>query len=443
MMSSDPRLAADAPRSLWEATAPPHPDLPALSESSRADVVVVGGGYLGLSTALRLAQQGAQVVLLEGETIGFGASGRNGGQVIPGLKHDPDEIEQLYGQGRGEQLVHFAGTAPDKVFDTIERYGIQCDAVRQGWIQGAHSVAALATVQRRAAQWIRRGARAELLDKATVDDLVGCAPDLYHGGWIDRRAGSVHPLNYALGLAGAARQLGAKLYEHSPVVQIRREDRQGSQGSQDGAWRVTTAAGASVLAEQVVVATNAYTDELWPKLRQSIIAVQSFQVATEPLSDAQRRAVLREGQVVSDARRLLHYYRLDGAGRLLIGGRGSLAMPTGTAAFAHIQRALAKTFPQLADVPVHYHWSGRIAMTRDALPHLHRPAPGITLALGCNGRGVALTTAIGQGIAEHLLDGGTTPLPFPASAIKPIPFHRFHRMGVSLLVQYYTVRDKF
>jgi glycine/D-amino acid oxidase-like deaminating enzyme len=279
-----------------------------------------------------------------------------------------------------------------------------------------------------------RGADVELLDARQVNDRVGCAPELYRGGWIDRRAGLVHPLNYALGLAGAALSLGARIFHLSPATGIERVA---------SSWRVTTATGAHVDADRVLIATNAYSDALWPKLRFSIIPAQSFQVATDPLPEALRQTILRDSPAVSDARRLLHYYRLDGHGRFVMGGRGTLSSPRDELAFAHIHRAMLKTFPRLASIPVRYRWSGRLAMTRDGLPHLHQPAPGVTLALGCNGRGVALTTAIGQRVARHFLHGTGAPLPFPASAIQRIPLHRFHRAYVSLLVQYYKIRDRF
>jgi glycine/D-amino acid oxidase-like deaminating enzyme len=427
-----PQMWNETSHSLWEATANPRPALTALENSTRADVVVVGSGYLGLSATLELASRGVDVVALDAVGPGRGASGRNGGQVIPGLKHDPDELVALLGPQQAEAAISFAGDAPDTVFELIARHGIQCSAVRHGWIQGAHTNAMLKTVERRAAQWAKRGADVQLLDADTVTSRIGCAPGLYRGGWIDRRAGLVQPLNYALGLASAAIAQGARLHHLSTVTRIRREASR---------WRVETSTGAHILAEQVVIATNAYSDELWPKLCNSIIPAQSYQIATDPLPAALRRAILADCPAVSDARRLLHYYRLDGEGRFVIGGRGPLSSPYSARAFAHVHRGLAQTFPQLADMPIRYRWSGRLAMTRDGMPHLHQPASGITIALGCNGRGVALTTAIGRRIARHLVEGATVPLPFPATVIREIPLHRFHKLYVSLVVQYYKIRD--
>lgn len=427
-----PQMWSETSHSLWEATANPRPELTALENSTRADVVVVGAGYLGLSAALELAAQGVDVVALDAVGPGRGASGRNGGQVIPGLKHDPDELMAMLEPEQAEAAIAFAGKAPDTVFELIARHSIQCNAVRHGWIQGAHTNAMLKTVERRAAQWARRGADVQLLDADTVTSSIGCAPGLYRGGWIDRRAGLVQPLNYALGLASAAIGQGARLHHLSTVTQVQRKASR---------WRVETAAGAHIDAEQVIIATNAYSDALWPKLSNSIIPAQSYQIATDPLPAALRRTILTNCPAVSDARRLLHYYRLDGEGRFVIGGRGPLSSPYSARAFAHVHRGLAQTFPQLVETPIRYRWSGRLAMTRDGMPHLHQPAPGVTIALGCNGRGVALTTAIGQRIAQHLVQGSAAPLPFPATAIREIPLHRFHKVYVSLVVQYYKIRD--
>jgi glycine/D-amino acid oxidase-like deaminating enzyme len=420
----------DTAQSLWEATAHARPPAIQAEGAMHADVVIIGAGYLGLNTALTLAETGANVIVLDAQGPGYGASGRNGGQVIPGLKYDPDALVSMYGARVADELIDFVGSAADRVFDTIRRHGIECDAAQNGWIQGAHNASALTLLRARAAQWHARGARVEVLDQDAVTDAVGCAPGVYLGGWRDTRAGVIQPLNYALGLADAAARRGVRIYSNTVARHIERRDAH---------WCVESTNGAVISAEQVVVATNAYTDDLWKTLRLSVIPAQSFQVATDPLSKAHLTQILKQRTAVSDARRLLHYYRLDAAGRFVMGGRGTLSPASGPDDFKHIQRAVAKTFPSLKDVPIVHRWAGRLAMTRDGLPHLHQPAPGITIALGCNGRGIALTTAIGQRIASHLATGQA--LPFQTQPIKPIPLHGLHRSYVTALVQYYKIRD--
>jgi glycine/D-amino acid oxidase-like deaminating enzyme len=240
--------------SLWAATAPPARATPPLESSARADVCVIGAGYAGLSTALALAERGIQTIVLEAREPGWGGSGRNGGQVIPGLKYDPDELEAMFGPERGPRLVDFAGRAADAVFDLIARHRMDVAHARSGWIQGAHSPATVALVKRRAGQWERRGAPVSFLDKAETDRHLGTTQ--YLASWIDRRGGAVQPLAYARGLVRAAVAAGAVIHGDTPATGLDRRD---------GKWTVTTRGGASVTADQVVICTNAYGGDLWPR----------------------------------------------------------------------------------------------------------------------------------------------------------------------------------
>lgn len=416
---------------LWVATAPPPPPTAPLAESTMADVCVIGGGYAGLSAALHLAERGVRTVLLEAGEIGFGASGRNGGQVIPGLKADPDEIEVRYGAAAGRALVAFVADAADRVFRLIAAHRMDVPHVRQGWIQSAHAPALLPVIARRAAQWQARGADVALLDRATLADHLGT--DRYCGGWLDRRGGALQPLAYARGLARAALAAGARLHTETRAVAIRREG---------GAFRVATAGGPEIRAAQVVVATGGYPGDLVPGLRQTAVYPNSFQIATEPLGDNLRRTVLPYGQVSSDTRTLLLYFRLDHEGRFLIGGRGRYREPRGPADWAHLERAVARLFPQLAGVPIAHRWCGRVSVTRDFLPHLHEPEPGLIALIGCMGRGVALQTALGAAIAEALATGDRAAIPLPIVPIRRLPLHALHELFVAALVAWYRLVER-
>ena len=428
-MNASP-LPLPLPPSLWAATARPAPSTPALDASRTADVAIVGAGFSGLSAALRLAASGASVVVLESGEPGWGASGRNGGQVIPGLKWDPEELVAMFGPEAGEQLVRVAGGSADTLFDLVETHGIDCEAKRCGWIQPTFADADNAMAARRVAQWQRRGAPVELLDRETACRLVGSP--IYRGGWIDRRAGSVQPLRYARGLARAALAAGVVVCGNSPVTGLARS------GSR---WNVTTAHGPVVSAGQVLVATNGYSDDLWPHLRQSVIAANSFQVATEPLPEALLRTVLPEGQVASDTRKLLLYYRANHDGRLIMGGRGTFREPTDPSEFGHLESVIGLVFPQLKGIRCAFRWSGRVALTRDHLPHVHRPAPGLTILLGYNGRGVGLATTLGTLVAAHLASPDDHPLPLPLTGIAPIPLHSLHRIYATAILQMYRLCD--
>jgi glycine/D-amino acid oxidase-like deaminating enzyme len=418
------------PPSLWAATAVPAVETPPLRDSASADVAIIGAGYTGLSTALHLAERGVRSVVLDAGEPGWGASGRNGGQVIPGLKYDPDQLVQRFGDARGNALVDVVGRAADSVFELIERYRIECDAMRRGWIQPAHSPRALDAVTRRARQWESRGAAVELLDASAVARRLGSSA--FAGGWVDLRAGSVQPLSYARGLARAA--LGQQVAVHGATRVI-------SLARTHGKWRVGTSGGATLTAERVVVATNGYTDGLWPGLARTVIAANSFIVATHPLDPAAGDAILRGGEVASDSRRLLLYFRRDAAGRLLMGGRGPFSEPRNPGDWAHLERALQLLYPQLRRVTYEYRWSGRIAITADALPHVHEPAPGLTIALGYNGRGIAMATTMGKHLAARLAGDSGVAFPFDVSPIRPIPLHGLQRFYITAGVAWYRLLD--
>src|SRR6202171_6581728 len=422
--------ALPLPPSLWVATARAAPATPPLDASRRADVAIIGAGYSGLAAALQLAEAGISVVVLETGEPGWGASGRNGGQVIPGLKFDPDELVAMFGPKAGEHLVDIAGGAADTVFDLIARHGIDCEARRCGWIQPAFAAADLGLIARRAEQWQRRGAPVAMLDRDTACRLIGSP--IYHGGWIDRRAGSLQPLSYCRGLAQAAQKAGALVCGGSRVSALTREG---------GRWKVTTAHGPTVSAERVLLATNGYTDALWPRLRRTVIAANSFQVATESLPDALRRTVLPEGHVASDTRKLLLYYRSDHDGRLIMGGRGPFREPAGPRDYRHLEMVIGLLFPQLKGARCAFYWAGRVALTRDHVPHIHQPAPGLTVFLGYNGRGVAMATTLGTLVAKNLIAPADNALPLPITRIRPIPLHSLHRVYATSILQMYRLSD--
>jgi glycine/D-amino acid oxidase-like deaminating enzyme len=316
------------------------------------------------------------------------------------------------------------------VFDLIARHGMDVPHSRAGWIQGAHTEAGLAEVAKRAAQWADLGAPTRVLDRAETEQLLGT--DRYLGGWLDGRGGAIQPLSYARGLARAAQKAGAIIHGASPVTAL---ERTGS------GWTVTTAQGERVTTGRVVLCTNGYTGGLWPNLARTVIAANSFQVATVPLTDNLRRSILPEGHVSSDTRKLLLYFRLDHTGRLLMGGRGPFREPRSPADWAHLERIVAKLFPQLDGIAFDHRWCGRVAITRDYLPHLHEPAPGLLIDIGCQGRGVGLQSAMGRAMATYIATGDAGSLPLPLTPIEPLPLHGLNRLYVSAIIAWYRLRD--
>ena len=342
---------------------------------------------------------------LEAREPGWGASGRNGGQVIPGIKYDPSEIVSKYGPEAGEALVSFVGSTANLVFGLIEKHGMDVPHRRAGWIQGAHTPAMVETVKRRAEQWSMRGVAARYLDADAAARLLGT--DRYLGGWLDPRGGGVQPLAYARGLARAAQKAGVAICGQSPVTGLRRDG---------GNWIVRTAQGATVTAPRVVIATNGYTGDLIPKLRQTVIRPNSFIVATEPLSDNLAGTILPEGQVTSDTRQLLLYFRKDHTNRLLMGGRGPFREPQGAADWAHLERVVGKMYPQAKDLRIEYRWCGRVALTRDFLPHLHEPEPGMLVDIGLHGPRRRPADGDGQGDGAVSFDWRQNEPAFPGRA---------------------------
>ncbi|MFA5521488.1 MAG: FAD-binding oxidoreductase [Castellaniella sp.] len=415
--------------SLWKADAINTPGHPPLTESRQTDVLIVGAGFTGLSTALHLAEQGVQSCVLEAHTAGWGASGRNGGQVNPSLRHDPDVVKKMLGT-RAEPLLHAIGQSADLVFRLIDQHAIACQPVRQGWIQASYAARQVSVLHKRARQWEALGYPVELLDAAAIRDQTGSRR--FHGGWRDLRAGGLQPLSYARGLAQAATAAGARVHEQTPVIAL---ERQGSH------WIAKTATGAQVSASRVVLATNAYSDSLWPGLAQTVLAANSFIVATAPMGDAVSY-ILPRGQTLSTAQRLMVYLRRNAEGRLILGGRGLFHDPEKADDFSHIVQALHHLYPELAPLTIEYRWAGRIAITHDALPHVHRPAPGLTIALGYNGRGVAAATAMGKHLATLLLTESDDDFPFPITAPGRIPLHGLQRLYLSAGIAWYGLLDR-
>jgi glycine/D-amino acid oxidase-like deaminating enzyme len=422
-------ISLPSPRSLWETTAPPAAAFPAVAGVVRAQVAVVGAGYTGLSAALHLAEAGHDVAVIDAHAPGWGASGRNGGQVIAGVKQDPEFLRPHFGDVVGPRVIGTVGSGPDLVFDLISRLGIACDAVRNGWLQLATSESTLRVSHEHVRQWRALGADVETLDAAETARLTGSSA--YVGAMLDRRGGTVQPLAYARGLAGAATRAGARIFADTPATGLAR-DRAG--------WRVRTAGG-MVTAERVILATNAYSGRLHDGLRRSVVAASSWQVATDPLPAEVRATILPEGQAGSDMRRLLRYFRLDADGRFVLGARGSFRDPQPPSSLRRLCATATVLFPQLRGVPFTYQWGGLVALTQDHLPHLHALAPGLLAGVGYNGRGVAMATVMGRELAGLAAGMDPSELGLPVVGVRPLALHAANRLGVHATTVWYRLLD--
>jgi glycine/D-amino acid oxidase-like deaminating enzyme len=376
---------------LWEMTAPPAPPTAPLKGEVRADVAVVGCGYTGLSAALSLAQAGAKVAALEAVEIGFGGAGRNVGLVNAGMWLQPRDIVKALGADYGERILSLLGGAPAEVWKTIEAYAIACEPEPRGTLHCAVGRAGLAEIEERAQQWGERGAPVRMLSAQETAARIGA--DVYAGSLLDLRAGTIQPLAYARGLAGAAIAAGAQVFTGSPV---RSAERTGK------AWTVATDGG-TVAADWILVATDAYGGAPWPQGRREQVRLPYFNFATSALGADLQRSILPGREGCWDTKTILSSFRFDRGGRLVFGSVGALR-GTGLAVHrAWATRALARMFPRIGRIEFEAQWYGMIGMTDNALPRFHRLAPNVVTICGYNGRGIGPGTVFGRVLADHIL----------------------------------------
>jgi glycine/D-amino acid oxidase-like deaminating enzyme len=420
--------------SLWSALTPSAPLGGPPGEDIKTDVAIVGGGFLGLSTALHLAEAGVEATVLEAEEVGFGASGRNTGFVVPSLKSalGPADLARFLGASHMDKYVRLIAGSGDEVFSLIRRFGIDCDAEQTGWFQPAHSAAMARVLEQRVRDWSGHGARVEMISAEETGRRTGVAG--YHGAVFVPSGGQVNPLAYVRGLARAASAAGARIHERSKVQRIERVPT---------GWLVA-AAGQVIHAGRVLLATNAMIGSLQPDIAVSMVPATVYQVATDVLAPEHRARILPERAPLADTRRHTLAVRWSPDGRLMSGGLvfpGPAALGRASRFFA---RRLSTFFPQLGNVEISYVWRGVISMTFDSLPRFVSLAPGLEAAFGCNGRGIALTTALGRRIAGRL--SGCEPesdFPLPVTEARPVPGRQLSRIGPMLYLPWSEALDWF
>jgi len=421
------------PDSLWAAVTPPGPGLPELTGSEKADVIVIGGGFTGLSTALHLREAGVDVAIVEAMEPGWGASGRNNGQVIPTLSRvDPEEIVARHGAA-GERFVALLRDSASTLFDTIRRYKLDAEQEQAGWVQPVHSPARIKIAERRVRQWGKLGAPVELLSREKARDMLGS--DAWYGGFWNRSGGHINPLALARELARTVVKEGGRIYARSPVASFeRRGDR----------WVVKTARG-EISGRALVVATNAYSGEfsraMVPEIAREMVPVLSWQMSTQPLSDNVRRTIIPDRQAMSDTHGELYFARYDARNRLITGGAVIGPGDKAGRLKARVAERLQRLWPQIGEVKFDHVWNGYVGMTTDFLPRIHRLGPDAYGWTGCNGRAVALTIPLGNELAKAVRGVPESELALPFSTPAPLPFHGILRRLAPLMLLIYRRRD--
>lgn len=419
--------------SLWQATSVARPEFGSASGDQTFDVVVIGGGYTGLTTAHYLAKAGLSPVVLEANRIGWGASGRNGGVVSGKFRPAFKDIAARHGLDTARKMHDLGLEVIEHVGQLIEELMIEgADYRPSGSLRCAYDAHTLEMLKTETA-WLRGtlgDTAVSMLSAEEVAEETGSQS--FTGGMLNTHGGIIHPLNFVLGLAAGLKAAGVAIYEAAPVTGFRREGQGVSVETPNG----------QIKARQVVIATNSYSD-LTPAtkaVRTSIIPFRSAMIATEPLTGTAGAGLLKTGRSYTETRRMMRWFRKAGD-RLLYGGRGAFGKTDTDSAFNALETAMVRQFPELASVNVTHRWSGLVAMTLDSLPHLGRLDDRVVYSVGYNGTGVALASGIGRHVAA-LVTGKQPDLGLlTRQPLHPIPFYQLREPAVRLVAGWYQFLD--
>lgn len=430
-------LRADIhPRSFWRNSATDHASLPTLERDIQTTALIIGGGFTGLSTARDLLKREIDCVVLEAKDIGWGASGRTGGFAVPRFKNNFSDLARTHGDEVALNLFHQVTEAVDSVADTVSSFDIDCGFQRNGHLTPAHTLTALEGLQNDQV-WLGNTAgdsMVRILNAGETADALGS--QVYRGAYLDPRGACLQPYDYVRGLAAALFARGVQIWTGTPVLALTDDNDR---------WAAKTP-GAIVRAKHVVVASNGYTTKLTEgdTLYRRVIPVSSSVITTRPLDERELQLTLPAGLPVTDTRRLVSYFRMLPTGQLLFGGRADITgRRESPAAYRPLERQLANTFPHLDGIEIRERWSGKVAVTLDAFPHIGKLDRNIHYAMGYGGRGVALTSLMGRRLAERIVGEKTDMGPMEEVGFTPVPFHAWRRTGMRLMERYYQARDLF
>lgn len=418
--------------SLWRETAPNTPAAHPLTETVHCDIAIIGGGYTGLSTADALAARGHDVVVLEANTLGWGASGRNGGVVSGKFRLSFSDIAQRWGLDHARRMQEIGIEATEHIQSLIHDYDLEADYLANGSLRCAHRPEALAklTVE---CEWLREtlGDRAvSMLDQRDMQKETASSD--FCGGMLNQHGGIIHPLKFHQGLVSGLRRKGIRIAGHSAVNAIERQARGVTLHLDNG----------TLHAKQVVLATNGYSSlsKASERVRKKVVPFRSAMIATAPLRGTAAESLLSLDRSYSETRRMMRWFRRSGD-RFIYGGRGAFGTEDSPSAFQALEKAMVLQFPQLAEVPVTHRWSGLVAMTMDSLPHLGRLDDRVVYAMGYNGSGVALSSYIGRHVADVLENKPSSAALIGSLSLANVPFYPMREIGVRLVAGWYQFLD--
>ncbi len=416
--------------SYYADSANPSPARPALQGEIETDICIIGAGYTGLSTALHLAENGFKVAILEAAKVGWGASGRNGGQIVNSYSRDIDAIEKQSNKRNAELMAHMAFEGGRIIRERIAKYDIQCD-LKDGGVFAAFNEKQMDHLRAQKALWEKHGhTQLEMLDHAGIRKVV--KTERYVGGMLDMSGGHIHPLNLALGEAAAFESLGGVIYEQSPATRIER-----------GTNPVVHTEQGRVRCKFIVVAGNAYLGNLLPELAAKAMPCGTQVLTTEPLDPELAAELLPQDYCVEDCNYLLDYYRLTSDKRMIYGGGVVYGARDPEDIERIIRPKMLKTFPMLKDVKVEYTWTGNFLLTLSRLPQVGRIGDNIYYSQGCSGHGVTYTHVAGRVLAEALRGQAERFDAFASLPHFPFPGGRLFRVPFTAMgAFYYDLRDK-
>lgn len=420
---------------MWEATANKRRKYEQLEGDQHCDVVIIGGGYSGLSTSYHLQEQNYSTIVLEQNQIGSAASGRNGGQVLTGYLGTMEKWAKKKGLEAAKEMWDLSISSIDLIEHIINENQISCDFRRNGDFYAAHKASHLEGMKRDQEFMVREldYHKIDIVEKENMQDEMNTT--FYEGGRVDKSSAHFHPLNYALGLGGAAEKLGAKIYENSEALNI----------SNDGKGKkvINTRYG-RVFADHVVIVTNAYSGNLNQTIKKSVVPIESIMISTEVLDEELLKNLIKNDRAISDSKELLFYFRRTADNRLAFGGSGrSSSKSDQNRLYDSLHKGMLSVFPQLNEARIEYQWSGKVGFTKSMLPYIGQLEDGTHYAFGYGGHGAAMSSMLGKLIAENIVNEGDANNPLKIQRLRPIPFHSQNVKGIGMIKFYKQFQDKF